>query len=443
MQGLLERSKFVKQCLTDFVMDAEGELAVALEKFCAEGMRFKPQDNMSQQELLIDRFLIEGKVGDKTVIQLFQDDGSSFSLTPEDRQLLAHWHRSFIGLFMIQEISEGRFKLMNMTTAKTYVVIPNDVAIAAAMERYKPGEILLVQITPLDEDNWIFSSPCTSLGKLGKPKLAVAVGNFKKNYPQYLYSDAEDLLEQAWQSVEKFYREFVDFFGGPEVTLSGYELGKKLQEFQKLSSEKQLQESGLDPDKSLEELAVEAGLSAEELEEIAGAMGSNLKGLNSKAMTQMVQPQIELPPNLKKAENVTILAHPRWGQVFLSTYRQFETLLQSTDPESIPGGDKLVKYYLESPEINILPWKYLARKYPEALEKQLRDMLDRPDFTIETHLMPLLAQYNKAIEPTLPEIASVPLHLHNLFQDAVLEVNKAKVKEKNTKGKTNKGFKKS
>jgi len=38
------------------------------------------------------------------------------------------------------------------------------------------------------------------MGKLGS-KLAVAIGNFKENYKTALYSDAPELLEQAWQSA--------------------------------------------------------------------------------------------------------------------------------------------------------------------------------------------------------------------------------------------------
>ncbi len=441
MQEILGRSKFLKQSLRDFVMDAEGDLAVALERFCAEGMRFKSQDNMSQQEMLVDRFLIEGKLGDRSVIELFLDDPLSSNFSTADRELVRNWHRSFIGLFMIQEILEDGFKLMNMTTAKTYFVSPNDEATSSAMKRYKPGEILLVQIAPVTQDLWMFSSPCTTLGKLGKPKLAVAIGNFKHNYPEYLYSDANELLEEAWRSVEKYYREFVDFFGADEVTLSGYELGKKLEEFQKLSSEKQFQQSGIDPNKSLEELAREAGLSQEELEEVVEAIGGGVKALNNKVMTQMVQPQIELPPHLKKAESVTILAHPRWGQVFLTTYRQLENILQSSESASSLAAEKLIKQYLESPEINTFVWQHLAAKYSQQLENLLRTFLKRLDFNIEKDLTSLLGQYNKQSEPNLPEIANVPIHLHNLFQDAVLEVNKTKVKEKNAKSKTVKGFK--
>jgi len=48
-------------------------------------------------------------------------------------------------------------------------------------------------------------------------------------------------------------------------------------------------------------------------------------------------------------------------------------------------------------------------------------VLERPDFK-RGGFNALLQQYNKPIRTKLP-IASVPLHLHNLFEEAVAEVD--------------------
>lgn len=111
-----------------------------------------------------------------------------------------------------------------------------------------------------------------SLGKLGKPKLAVAIGNFKQNYKSHLYSDAPELLTEAWKSVEKYHQNFIDFFNRDEVTMPGYQLNKKLAEFQELTVQKQLQESGIDQSKSFKELAEESGISKSEIEDTALAL---------------------------------------------------------------------------------------------------------------------------------------------------------------------------
>jgi hypothetical protein len=110
---------------------------------------------------------------------------------------------------------------------------------------------LLTRIAPVTEDYWMFSGPCIPMGALGKPKLAVAIGNFKDNYKPFLYSDASDLLEEAWNSVERYHQDFLDFFGSDEVTLSGYQLSKKIAEFQEVLTKKRLAEAGIDESKSL------------------------------------------------------------------------------------------------------------------------------------------------------------------------------------------------
>jgi hypothetical protein len=441
MDTVLQRSRVLKEALTDFVLDAEGDLAVALETFSADQLTRSQKQNMHQRTLVIDRFITEGQVNQQSPIDLFLQTESD--LSESDRQLLLRWKQSFVGLFAITKILEDGFELMNWTTAKHYVVKPNDEKTWQDMARLKAGEIILTQIAPITETDWIFSSPWTSLGKLGKPKLAVAIGNFKDNYKQHLYSDAPDLLEEAWNSVERYHHDFVEFFGADEVTMSGYELGKRLTEFQQKITQRNLDEAGIDRSKTLEELAQDAGISEEELAETAEAMGTDAKTISQawkqQAKSKMVAPQVELPPNLKKAEHVTAISHPKWGQLFLPYYRQLQTILEAEDWTSIPNAEAIVRRSFEEKDMNAFVWKRLAQQYPEAMETVLQGVLDRPDFKLDRDLDPLLQEYDKPLEPELPEIASVPVHLHDLFQEAVVEVNKNKSKSK-TKKKTATGF---
>jgi hypothetical protein len=285
------------------------------------------------------------------------------------------------------------------------------------------------------------------MGRLGKPKLAVAIGNFKDNHKDALYRDAPELLEQAWESVAEYHQEFLDFFGSDEVTLPGYQLNKKITELQEVMTKRQLAVAGIDESKSLSEIAEEAGVTEEELKAAAQEAGADSTAVSqlfdsSQGKTKMVLPTIDLPAELKKAEQVTVLTHPRWGQTFLPTYTQFKTILESHDWQSNPANNKLVRKYLEDPTINVFIWHKLAEAYPTQLEKVLQTFLERPEFEVKRHLDPLLQEYNKPLEPELPEIASVPIHLHNLFQEALAEVNKSKSKNKGKKNvKAAKGFK--
>ncbi|MEH1862747.1 MAG: hypothetical protein V7L21_33165 [Nostoc sp.] len=441
MDVILERSHELKQALVDFVLDAEGELAQALEAYAAEQLRRGSGDS-TQQDLTIDSFLTAGKVGDKSPLELFIE--SHPDLAESDRSLINSWHHSFIGLFAITNILPDGFELTNWLTDKRYIVKPNNTQTLQAISRLKVGEILLTRISPVTDSYWMFSGPYTIMGKLGKPKLAVAIGNFKENYKSNLYSDAPDLLEEAWQSVEKYHQQFVDFFGTDEITLPGYQLNKKIAEFQEVITEKTFAAAGIDTSKSLAEVAEAAGIGDEEIKAAAQEFGADSNVVsemfNSKSgKSKMVMPKVDLPAELKKAEQVTALSHPRWGQMFLPTYSKVQAILSAEDWQSVQGAEKLVRYYLEDKSINAFIWHRLAQQYPTQLENVLRTFLQRPEFRLESDLDTLLQEFHKPIEPELPDIASVPIHLHNLFQEALGEVNKSKPKGKGQQ-KPAKGF---
>lgn len=431
---MLARSHTIKQSLTDFVLESEGELAQALESYVAKQLRRGSGDNV-QRDMIVDTFICDGKVGNKSPLDLFIQ--SHAELTESEINLIQSWHRSFIGLFAITEILPDGFELMNWLTAKRYIVQPNSPQLQQDMSRFKLGEILLTRISPVTETSWIFSGPCTVMGKLGKPKLAVAIGNFKDNYRNQLYSDAPDLLESAWKSVNVYHEQFVDFFGADEVTMPGYQLNKKMGEFQEITAQKQLEKAGIDTSKSIAEIVEDAGVEAEDIKAAVDEMGvdstvvSHL--LDSKNASKMVMPKVDLPVELRKAEQVTAISNPRWGQMFLPTYSKMQSILSAPDTNNIEGAEKLIRFYLEDKSINAFIWHRLAKEYPNQLKTILQTTLQRPEFNLENDLDVLLESYGKVIEPELPEIASVPLHLHDLFQEAVAEVHKPKSKAKNQK----------
>ncbi|MBW4465395.1 MAG: hypothetical protein KME07_08140 [Pegethrix bostrychoides GSE-TBD4-15B] len=430
----IERAKALKQALNDFVLDAEDDLATALESFSAAQLSQAKQTDLNRRDLVVDRFITEGRVNDQTPIERFI--AAESDLSAAEQSLLQGWHKSFIGLFAVTQLFDDGLELMNWTTAKHYRLLLNESEQQVAI-KLKAGDILLAQIGrlhPASDPNpsWMLLSKWISLGRLGKPKLAVAIGNFKQTYRDHLYSDAPELLVEAWQSVETYHQEFANFFGGSEVTLPGYQLAKKLSEFQTLTAEKQLAKSGLDGSKSLQDVAEETGVSEAELQaelaEAAAALGADAKRMaqvmQSKQPAAMVSPKVELPPHLKKAEQVTILTHPRWGQVFLTDYAQLQATI-AADSDIQP----YVQKYLQDPEIPTFVLQALVQQHPQQMETALQAVSQRSDFQMDSDLEDLLRAQGKSLTPELPEIASVPLHLHHLFQAAVVEVSKDRPKK--------------
>ena len=442
----IQEYKALKQDLIDFALDAEGELATALEAFSAEqiGRWSKPSlSGLDRGELAIDMFATEGQVSGQSVIDLWLQ--SDADLGADEQAWVRQWRGSFSGLFAVQDIQPDGYVLMNWLTEKRYSVRMLERSQPSEMlSRIKPGEIVLARLLPLTSNEWTFSGPLTLLGKLGKPKLAVAIGNFRKWFPQHLYGDAPEMKEAAWESVLQQHDDFVKFFGAEQVTLSGYELNKKLQAYQEHTTEKQLLEAGIDSSKSLQEVAKEAGVSEEDVSEAMGALGEESpvakKLLESKQSLKMVMPKLSLPDELRRAEAVTAFVHPRWGQTFLKDYVRLEVLLNQggrpeADEQTLTDLDRLVLKYLDDDQVNAHVWRQLVEAHKNSVEASLRRVLDNPQFDIEQDLAAAFIKRGKALTPELPDSASVPVHLHNLFQSALKAVSK---KDASTKKKAKK-----
>ncbi len=430
--------------IVDFIQEADGEIATALETFTARQLIRHPQLDAGQRKLLTYRFAIEGEISTQTPLELFL--ASRPDLTLEDCQLIKSWRRSFVGLFAVVAIYPNGLEIMNWLTAKHYRIQFADVESQTAMTRLKVGEVIITQINPIEGIDWAILSPWVTLGRLGKPKLAVAVGAFRQNYPHYLYSDAPETLDAAWASVSVYHDRFVEFFGSDEVTLTGKELGVRIGEFQTWLVDQQLKSAGIDQSKSLAELAEDAGVTPDNLQNLT----STVLGLTdtpttqgqTAAIEQMVPPNIELPPQLKHSAAVTALSHPHWGQMFLPDYAQIKELLATlTTQPFTPAEVSSLQKALADPQMNAFVWRRLAGEFPQQLEIAIGQIPGQTGFNLSTDLDSILTKFNKYLEPDLPDLASVPIHLHHLFRSAVLEVSKDKAKSKSQPKKTGFGGK--
>ena len=435
----IERAVRLKQALVDFVYDAEGELASALEAYAAEKGK-RNSYGIKQQSLSIDLFTTEGKVGEQSPLDIFIEQKD---LKDRDLETIELWRNNFIGLFEIKQIKANCYQLMNWLTAKTYQVYAHQGMSDKETKRWQPGEIILAIIAPIDHHDWFFYSDRIVKGRLSQPKLAVAIGEFRDNYPNFLYADAPELLEQAWESVAVYHQEFVDYMGADCVTLPGYKLNQKIGELQQRMSQKMLADAGINGDKSLAEVLSESGADQAELTETAADLGADAKVINkvleNKEKLSMATPKVELPPEIKQAESVTVFSEPQWGQMFLPNFQKFTDLLASENLENEAKNNLLLEKYLRKPEANYYIWQQLKQKYPENLSKLLQNYTDRSNFDLDTGLDKLLLEYDKTAIPELPAIASVPIHLNNLFEAAVAQVQKTKSKSKKKQKK--KGFK--
>jgi hypothetical protein len=440
---LFVRAGVLWSAIIDSIHSSAGSMATGLESFSARQLIRSPQLDPGQRKLFTHRFTIEGEVDGKTPLELFLATQSDLTLA--DRQLISSWRRSFVALVEIVQIFPNGLEVMNWLTAKHYRIQFTDESSQAAMGRLKVGEIIIAQLSPVRDIDWAILAPWVALGRLGRPKLAVAVGAFRQNYPHYLYSDAPASLATAWESVAVYHDRFVEFFGSDEITLSGTQLQTRIGEFQTWLVAKQLDSAGVDRSKSLADLATEAGMAAEDLPALDAALGRtdapNAPQEQKQPLEQMVTPPVELPLHLKTATAVTALSHPYWGQMFLADYPQLTTLLAPVDPQFATNDLNFIRKCIADPAMNAFVWRRLAAQFPPQLQTAISLIFELPNFNLSTDLDTILIKFNKYLEPDLPDLASVPIHLHELFQVAVRDVSKEKVRSKSLPKKSGFGAK--
>jgi len=86
--------------------------------------------------------------------------------------------------------------------------------------------------------------------------------------------------------------------------------------------QRRLATAGIDQSKTLAEVALEAGIGEEKIRERQSQPVLTQNRYPDCLIAkhyQMVMPKVDLPAELRKAERVTALSHPRWGQMFLAT----------------------------------------------------------------------------------------------------------------------------
>jgi hypothetical protein len=438
---LFARAGVLWSAIIDLIQTSPG-MMTSLESFTAKQLTRNPQLDAGQRKLLVHRFAIEGEVDGKSPLDLFL--ATAPALTLADRKSIDSWRRSFVALLGIVQVFHNGLEVMNWLTAKHYRIQFTDESSQTAMSRLKVGDVIVAQISPIKDIDWVILTPWIALGRLGRPKLAVAVGAFRQNYPHYLYSDAPQQLAAAWESVAVYHDRFVEFFTTDEVTLSGAQLQTQIGEFQTWMVDKQLETAGIDRSKSLTDVATEAGVTDEDLQALTDTLGvteDRAAQVKTAAMDKMVSPTVELPAQMKTAPAVTALSHDYWGQMFLVDYPRLKTTLAPVYPQYSPADLNFIRKCLADPQMNAFVWRRLAAEFPHQLETAIGQILELPNFNLSTDLDSILTKFNKYLEPDLPDLASVPLHLHELFQSAVLEVSKEKTKSKSQPKKTGFGAK--
>ena len=100
----------------------------------------------------------------------------------------------------------------------------------------------------------------------------------------------------------------------------------------------------------------------------------------------------------------------------------------------------MVLKYLKDDKVVLPVWQRLAKERGAGLEAALRRVLERPDFELEQDLFGAIAKQGKSLTPQMPESASVPEHIDQLFKSVLKSLGKGGAKGKKKAKKKSGGF---
>src|SRR5262245_39724184 len=208
----------LKQALVDFA--TSGELGVEFARQKQSTLRFKGALDDFEELLILDWFIFDWMdESGSGVIDRFL--GSNKPLDGEEQQMIVDWGSSIHNIFEICDVNNDRLILKDVDDGTTVTVRG---AVGASPEsNLESGRYLMARLLPV-QGSFQFSGPQLLLpdreAALQALEMAQSLG--------VVVSPGE--IEEAQADQRKG---FIEFFGGPEVTLKSSELDDALARFEK------------------------------------------------------------------------------------------------------------------------------------------------------------------------------------------------------------------
>jgi len=355
--GAASAANRLKQALVDFATG--GELGDEFVRQKKSTLRFKGALDEFEEALILDWFIFDWM--DETgagVIDRFL--ASHDSLSDQEQQMVVDWGSSIHNIFEICDFAGDRLTLRELDDGATLTVHGGIGSSRAS--NIESGRFLMARLLPV-------------------------LGSFHFSGPQLLLPDREAALEalEMAQSlgvvvspgeIEEAQADqrkgFIEFFGGPEVTINSSELDSALERF-----EKYLLFDRREPKASMTKA-----------ESFRAGFGVEVKMPSIRPRPRTVTDEYE----------ITLLCDEFEGIILLPRYRDFRRTFESDDPDgAVSDWKNLMWTYIQDPDIPIVAFEYVAEKEPVRLERLLRVLLADNDFSLE-HLYAMLLHYKEPVE---------------------------------------------
>lgn len=332
----------IKAALIDFSRRSEFEedFEAALEERL--GIRKQPEQE-DEWIAFQDWFVLQCQLDSgATVIDRFIEQHQEV-ISNDVRQLVTDWKQVIEGLFEIKANTGRYLDLKNLINEREYQVYPT-----VDMDNFEvnAGDFIVTRIVPAQGFH-IFSGAASVFESDGSDEQRVEMYktavDIQMKHPERAFQDNEEKLRKSLQAVREQYEDFINYFGTDEVFGTGKEVMQKYRNFFDYRIfEKKNPKTGLAPAQSYQNDTGEV----------------------------YQPPDVQLPKDVIRSLDVGMLCDPVEGLSFLIDYRQFIDVFQY--PEQQLGqtdAEDLVLGYLESDTISDIPFRQVARKFPDNFKQ--------------------------------------------------------------------------
>jgi len=306
------------------------------------------------------------------------------------RELINGWKQVIEGLFEIKDRIKNGYLVKNLINEREYSVYSTN--ISEPLSNVHGGDFLVGRIVPALGFN-VFSGSLAHVdgNDRARNEMYQMAVRIQTENPARALADNPEKLKKSREAVERQYDNFIRCFGKDEVFGTGKEIYQYYQDFFRF----QIFEMQ-DPDTGLTK--------AEAFEKMTGK--------------SYKPPKLKLPRELLRNKDVAMLCDPVESLTFLEDYGLFINIF--TDPDKhlrTPYAENVVMGYLESDTISDVPFRRVAKRYPENFKTVIDYYAGQEGFVAES-LEKLMQMFKPESYDKLPSIVVV---MDNKIANAILK----------------------
>ncbi len=351
--SLLKTAYQIKQQLITYALEHCSEIYTQLET------EIYPETPTELERLALqDWFALEYVLPDhRTILSHFIEE----SRLETEIVIAQQWGIVLHGVFHVRQIlGNNHFELMNLVNDVAYTVAgkPEDEL------NLEKGEYILARLIP-HQDYHLFSGVIDRLATRKKNEIYELVSEIQLTDPKMAFIDNLDRIEMAYQIQKEEREDFITFFGSDEILLNGSELEAKMKEFYHYRFFQKKQDNG----------------------------NSIAKTFQDRYHQSPLPPQFDFIDNLEQEKDIGVIYDATEGLVLLLKYGRFIDIFQREDFKRIKNYRQLIIGYLDDNHISSLPFRRMAKKYPEQSVEVFKAVLKRKYFKLDKDLPKLIQRY--------------------------------------------------